>query len=373
MKKMLMGALVFLLSMGLTRAEEQTLKVGHVGHDHQIALFLAATQGEKLKDKTGGVWLEEIEKSQAYRLIENGKSLCVVSLLKVGGGAGMPSALARNEIEVGLGGVAAVVSAIDGGADMKIIAPLNCDGDMLLLLPELNVKGWDGFLKFVRESKTPVKIGYKAPRAVAYLIFIRALAEAGLTCGDLPVSGDGKPVNVVVINLQKTSNMLPSLEKKIVDGMVMNQPEIALAESKGLGKTVCDLRDLPPAGKWLNHPCCCVAATGAALRDKRALVLALLKTIVAGGDFANTNPEETVKIVSDWTKLPVEVESISIPTVNYQTVFTDGWRQGMLTWFEMMTDLNHFSKNLKDKTPEELDALVTDFSLLREIAPETDK
>ncbi|MFW5857778.1 MAG: ABC transporter substrate-binding protein, partial [Planctomycetota bacterium] len=202
------------------------LTVGHVGHDHQIALFVAAERGEALRKEAGGVWFRVKKPREVYDLMRGDAVVAQVNLRKVGGGANMPAALARGEIEVGLGGVAATVAAIDRGADFRIVLGCNSDGDMLMVRPDLPVDSWESFLADVRDADAPVRIGYKAPRAVAYLIFMAALDASGITYGPKAVREDGTRAQVVLVNLNKGANMVPSLEGKVVDGIVMNQPVV---------------------------------------------------------------------------------------------------------------------------------------------------
>ncbi|MHC4884606.1 MAG: hypothetical protein ACYTGH_05925 [Planctomycetota bacterium] len=114
--------------------------------------------------------------------------------------------------------------------------------------PDLSVPNWDAFLQHIQKRKRPLRIEYKAPRAAAYLILKAALHDSGISYGTREVNESGAPVQVVLVNLQKGSSMIPSLAGGLVDGIVMNQPVIAFAEAKKVGRVVCDLRDLPPRG-----------------------------------------------------------------------------------------------------------------------------
>ena len=51
-------------------AELPVLKVGHVGHDHQIALYVAADEGKALY-KTYGVYLEKLKDQQKIERNKN--------------------------------------------------------------------------------------------------------------------------------------------------------------------------------------------------------------------------------------------------------------------------------------------------------------
>lgn len=358
-----------LLGPAALGGEILTLKVGHVGHDHQIALFAALDRGETHAGDSGGVWFKPLKDREVYEMLRGPAVLGRVLLQKVGGGANMPAALARNEIEVGLGGVAATVAAIDQGGRMKIVAPCNCDGDMLMVRTDLKAHTWAEFLQAVRSAPAPIKIGYKAPRAVAYLIFMAALRAEGISFGPAATDSAGKAVQVILVNLQKGSNMVPSLAAGVVDGIVMNQPVVAVAASKGIGHVVADLRDLPPAGRWHHHPCCCVVATEAALAGKREAVAALVQAIAAGGHYVQHHPEESIALAARWTRQPEAVERISVPTVTYVSHPDAKWRKGMLTWFAMMQELGQFTGALQGLSPEAMYTRTADYSLLTPTQP----
>ncbi len=105
---------------------------------------MACAQGEKLKARSGGVWLRALKPMDIYELLAGETVVAQVKLIKVKGGSGMPAALGRGDIEVGLGGLAPTVLHIDKGAPLKIVAPLNADGDMLLVKNDFAATSWDG-------------------------------------------------------------------------------------------------------------------------------------------------------------------------------------------------------------------------------------
>lgn len=359
---------VLFVVSGLLSAGEDLpiLKVGHVGHDHHIALFIACDLGPELKKESGGVWLETLKPHQVYRLHNANGPAAQVMLLKVRGGAGMPSSLAAGEIDVGLGGLAPSVAAIDKGAKIKIVAPLNTDGDMLMVSPKFPASNWEEFVAAVKASERPVKIGYKAPNAVAYLIFQHALDEVDLRHGSKPVAEDGTLNHILLINLKGGKNMVPSLASGAVDGFVMNQPMVAIAEERKLGKVLADLRDLPPTPIWENHPCCAVLATNQSVKNKKPAVIALLQAILAGGRLARNGGEEIIAITSNWTKNPESIERRSIPTVTYVTHFTKDWNQGVITWLNVMKESGHFDGLLKDLSPDDTVKHISSIELLSE-------
>ena len=280
------------------------LKVGHVGHDHQLALYVAALEGQRFKTEYG-VYLDEVKPREVYDLVDGDGVLARLHLVKVGGGSRMPAAMSRGEISIGLGGVAAVAKFADGGSPFKIILPLQTDGDMLVMQKDSPVTDWASFVVAANAGGKPLRIGYKAPVAVAKLVFERALAEEGV-----PYGYDAADVTtgVLLVNFGSENSPIPLMESGAIDGFVMNQPGVAVSVRKGLGKVVAELRDLPPEGKWRDHPCCCVSATEDTLEKRPDAIKAFLKVIVLATQLIDDDPELAIQCASRWTKYDEETE-----------------------------------------------------------------
>ena len=374
-KATVVAALLSLFSVlvcpGTGRAEEAvpTITVGHVGHDHQLALYVAAEAGPSLQ-KDYGVYFKELKPQEVYELYDGGKLVAQVHMVRVGGGSKMPAAMEQGQIEVGLGGLGPVMKFMDKGALIKVVAPLNNDGDALVLRNDVAAASWADFIQHIKQSKRPVKIGYKDPMANAYLILISALAEEGIRFGQEPVSADGKPTQVMLMNLQGDENTLPSMEAGLVDGVVANEPMPSILVHKKAGHRVADLSSLPPAGKWKDHPCCVVAATDAALRDKRAIVRSLLKAIAAGSDIILRDRKKALAAEARWTKTAPEIGEKSIQNVNYLARPDQAWLAAVDTWTAMMQASNGFQKNLKGKSPADIRTALFDMKPLEEALSE---
>jgi len=372
MKRLFTAILLVVISVATAFAADTnvpTIKVGHVGHDHQIALYVAAEAGRDL-EKRYSVYFKELKPQEIYELYDNGKLVANVQMVRVGGGAKMPAAIEQGHIDVGLGGLGPTIKFVDKGSPIKVIAPLNNDGDALVLKNDFVASTWADFVKEVKASKKPVKIGYKDPMANAYMIFIRALAEEGIRYGQEPVDKDGKPVQVIMMNLQGEENALPSLEGGIVDGVVVNEPSPSIIVHKKVGKRLSNLSALPPDGKWKGHPCCVVVASDAALNEKRPVIKSLLKAIAAGGDLMAGDMEKGFAAESKWTKTAPEVGRKSILNVTYVVRPDEKWVKGVDTWIDMMISSGQFQKNLKGKTPSEIRTAMFDISIMKEALSE---
>jgi len=216
-------SLIMLISCG--EREIQVLKVGFVGHDHQTALYVACLEHERTKEDCN-VYLKEAEAKKHYELMKGDKKIADVELYLCGGGSKMPTLMSQGHFEVGFGGVAAVAFFTDKGSPMKIIAPLHTKGDMLVLQPDNPVKSWEEFVVWTKKKKTPIRIGFKNPVAIAKLIFERALVEEELTYTS---DKSDRTKDIFMVHMKGEKNLVPGLQNNIIDGYVSNNPWCAIA------------------------------------------------------------------------------------------------------------------------------------------------
>ena len=329
------------------------LRVGHVGHDHQLALYVGAEAGQSIESKYGA-YMKQVKAQEVYDLFDKGRLVARLQMVRVGGGSKMPAALEQGHIDVGLGGLGPVAKFYDKGSDLKVLAPLNNDGDALVMKKGYGVADWKGFVQRVKSSDKPIKIGYKAPMAVAFMILTRALEEEGIPFGHEVLTADGSINKVILVNLQGLKNALPSLVAGLVDGVVVNEPMVSILVHKGVGERVADLTMLPPAGKWEGHPCCVVATRLDALNQKRSIIVSFLKVIAAGGDIIAENKGKALEAESRWTRTSPEVGINSIDNVSYVVAPDAQWLEGVDTWIELMSTSRHFKKRLKGKSAAEI-------------------
>lgn len=335
------------------------IKVGHVGHDHQVALFVAVDNADRFS-REAGISLKTVRDRKSYELFDGKRKLADVEIVLVGGGSKMPTALAQGVIEIGFGGVVPTLASVDKGAPVRIIAPLHSRGDMLVVRPDVPVADWKGFVQYVRDSKQPLRIGYKAPIAVAKLVFEEALRHEGITfSGDLTK----KDIQVHMINVKGGGKLNVALSGGLVDGYVGNNPFPAIGLEKKLLKVVCDLEELPP-GTLRDHPCCCIAAHVKALEEKGEAITALLVLFQQATDLINSDLDAAVASAIRWIGTSEAVERSSIPTSGYSMDATLDWHDRMATWLKVMQGLAVFNGQLKDATQEEAAGQAYDLSLL---------
>ena len=344
---------------GITSAVP-TLTFGHVGHDHHTALFVAVDHSNDLCE-TSGIRLEAVKEFSRYKLIKKGRHIADVEIIKVGGGAKMPTALSQGIIDMGMGGTAPVLAAIDKGAPIRLVAPLHNKGDMFVLKPDYPATGWREFTTAVKASSEPVRIGYKSPSAVAKIIFEDALKYEGI-----PFSGDvtDKAAKVIMVNVKGGTKLNAALAGGMIDGYAGNNPFPAIGKEKGMLKIICDLEDLPPQ-RFRNHPCCCVAARAEAIREKSEAMEAMMVLLLQATDVINDNPDAAVAAAAHWIGTSETVERESIPTSGYSMAADAEWHDHMRTWLTAMNDLKLMKNKLDHLDEADVGKLAYDLTILK--------
>jgi len=339
--------------------ETTSLKIGHVGHDHHIALFVALDNASEFA-RQSGISVKVIEDRKFYELLDRGKKVADIEILKVGGASKMPTALAQNVIEVGFGGVAPVLASADSGAPVKLIAPLHYKGDMFVVKPDFPAKTWKEFVAMAKTTDKPLRIGYKNPVAVAKLVFEEALKHEGITFGGNPAQTD---LQVHMINVKGGSKLNVSLGSSLIDGYAGNNPFPAIAVETGIGRIVCDLEELPP-GTFRDHPCCCIAANDKAIETKSEAIVNLLVLFQQANETINSDLDKAVAAAMRWIGTSESVERMSIPTSGYSMEPSEQWHKTMGKWIEAMNGLGIFKDKLKDLGPADVPRVAYDLSLL---------
>lgn len=340
-------------------AEPATIRVGHVGHDHHIALFVGLDNASQYA-KESGINVKVIKDRKFYELFDKGEKVADVEIVKVGGGSKMPTALAQNVIEVGFGGVAPVLASVDSGAPVKLISPLHYKGDMFVVRPDFKARSWEEFVAIARAAKKPLRIGYKSPMAVAKLVFEEALKHEGITFGGDLSQTD---LQVQMVNVKGGGKLNVALGSDLIEGYAGNNPFPAIAVEQGMGRIICDLEELPP-GTFRNHPCCCIAANTKALEGKSEAIVDLLVLFLQANETINSDLEKTIASTIRWIGTSESVERMSIPTSGYSMEPSAQWHQTMGKWIEAMNGLGIFRGKLEGLESEKVPQAAYDLSLL---------
>lgn len=195
-----------------------------------------------------------------------------------------------------------------------------------------------------------------------------------LTAGCVEADTSKQPgVELVVI---ASGMQVNSLVLGQTDCAINWQPNVAAAEVSGVGKVICDARDLPRNdGKtWTEHPCCVFGANEEALKN-RDLAVVLTALLMKADEYITRHPERAAADAANWiygdtdpvfgniTVKGTDVTQASIPTIHFTTEVTDKWRDDVYTFIQIYRSIGSLIDTLKSTSRKETEAIIYDQSI----------
>jgi ABC-type nitrate/sulfonate/bicarbonate transport system permease component/ABC-type nitrate/sulfonate/bicarbonate transport system substrate-binding protein len=197
--------------------------------------------------------------------------------------------------------VTAMMSGVDKGTPIKILSPLQTEGMGLVVPGESSLKDWNSFLAYVKKAKKPVKVGYHSPTSAPKIVLEGSLKFSGIRVTSDPTNMSAQ---VLLVDLKETTNMVPALASKQVEAIVGPSPFPEVAVSRGVGKIIVNLRDLPPKGYWYDFPCCVTAASEQTIAKHPDIVQKFVELIAKTNVWCNKHRIEAGTLTAEWIGLP---------------------------------------------------------------------
>jgi len=254
------------------------------------------------------------------------------------------------------------MSAVDSGTPIKILSPIQTEGMGLVVAKDSPISDWESFMKYIKKSNKPVKIGYHSPTSAPRIVFEGSLKQTGIKVTENP---NDQTAQVLLVDLKETTNLIPALTSKQVDAVVGPSPFPEVAVSRGVGKIVVELRDLPPKGHWQDFPCCVTAATDSAIKNYPRILEKFVLLISKTNSWCNKNRIEAATITAEWIGLPPETAKSS--SLNYLPKFTKNWMKNANEYMTVLNRMNKFKGLLKNKTLEETRSILLDTQFIDKV------
>lgn len=364
MKKIIISlAFVFLTAATLFAAEPVKAPAINVSYGlttHHQGFTIALQKAEQFKDF--GVYFKTVVDKEKYDLYSGGKKIARFNVIVTKSGAEAASLFAQKHLDLTVNSFPAMLSAIDNGTPIKVLAPIQADGIAMVGPTDGPVKDWDSLIKFIKASANPVKIGYHSPTSAPKILVEAALFEAGLR-----LTGDASltkaQADVLLVDLKSIANFNVALTSKQVDFWVAPTPTPQVAALKGQGRIILDLKTLPPAGKWEHFPCCVTAARTEVINKHPEVFSAYMKLLTKSSDWCNKNADEAARLSAQWFGVPEK--AIRMAEVTYSTSPTDKWFKNASLYPEVLNKMGQFKNILKGKTLAETKDIVFDFRFVK--------
>jgi len=337
------------------------LYLGYVFTTHHTPLIAALSKGDFYK--SSGAYTQTMVDRQKYELLnKDGKSLAVINLIVSKSGSETATLFAQGRMDFGLSSSTAFISGIDRGTRMKILCPLHVDGMGMVFPKDSRLSGWEDVHRYIKESKTPVKLGYHSPTSAPRIVFEGALHQAGLKITE---SVSEPSADILLVDLKSTANLIPALVSKQVDCWVGPAPHPSVAEYKNVGHIGLDSRDLPPQGAWHDFPCCVMGASQEMIDTQPEVVQAMTQLMTAACNWCNANKKETAALTAGWIGVPAK--AVEKSTIIYTTNPTPNWMKGESIFMDMLNRMKKLKGQLKGKSLQEAEPVIYDFRFINTV------
>lgn len=336
------------------------LKTGFIFTTHHTPFLVAAVKGEDFKNQ--GVWLKPVAERQSYELMVQDRPVALLDLVVAKSGAETATLFAQQHLDIAIASITAIMAGIDKGTPIKIVCPLQTEGMALIAPKNSLLSDWDDFMRKVRESEEPVKVGFHSPTSAPKIVLEGALRQAGV---NVTLDPSDTSAQVLLVDLKETSNLLASLSSGQVEAVVGPSPFPEVALSRGLGKVVINLRDLPPTGQWSDFPCCVGVASKEAMKTHPKVVAAFVELIMRSNAWSNAHREEAGEIAAQWIGMPAEAGRMS--TLVFLNEFSPSWLRGAGSYLDILNNMNKFNGLLNGKTLEQAKPLLFESGYLDQV------
>lgn len=363
MKKIAITLILLLIAVMPAVAAEKKVPVIRMAYGlttHQQAFTIALQKAEDFKNF--GVYFKPVVEKEKYDLYKGGERIARFEVIVTKSGAEAASLFAQGHLDLTTNSFPAMLSAIDSGTPIKVLAPLQADGIAMVGRVDSPVNDWDSLMAFIKQAKIPVKLGYHSPTSAPKILVEAALFEAGLRLtGD--ANATKKEADVLLVDLKGIANFNPALTSGQVDFWVAPAPTPQVAVLKKQGKIILDLKTLPPAGKWDNFPCCVTAAHVDVIEKHPEVLKAYIDLLTKSCAWCNNNEAEADELSAVWFGVPVEATRMSEMT--FSTDPSEKWFRNASLYPEMLNKMGQFKKHLKGKTLEQGKDIIFDFRFVQ--------
>lgn len=324
---------------------------------HGSILLAAVVKGEDFADS--GYHFKELINKEQYELYEGDQLLAVINTIVTKGSSETAIMMGQGQIDMCVNSSTGMMSAKDQGTDVQMLCPIHVDGISLVFPAGTGIKGWDQVEAYIKAQEQPVKIGYHSPTSAPRVLIQKVLVDAGIVVSEDP---DAQDVDVILINLNGSKNLLPAFSSNLVDAWVAPSHYPETAEHQGIGEIALMLNEFPPEGQWYDFPCCVYAARGDIVENHPEVIQGMVDLLTYSADWCQNNRDEAAPILAEIIGIPVEV--VENAQIIFTTKPTDKWMEGQALYVDMLNQMGIFNGEMKDKSIDDVKKELFNFSFL---------
>jgi ABC-type nitrate/sulfonate/bicarbonate transport system substrate-binding protein len=315
------------------------LRVSYVRTD-RCAPFYDACLYPKDFRKRYGLYLKQVAPQQRYDLYDGKTRTLTLELDPCLSDSVVLERLLAGASPVGLLNAEAVLAAVLRFQPVRVLAPLQNKGDMLVLAGNCPADSWAAFLDWVKASARTVSVGYLGHESMSMLSL-----EWALKLDNITSAREGVPdtARTDLRRFADRASLAAALAAGSVNAAVVQEPDaVGLAATPGI-RRVCEIHDLPP--NWFaNRPGIVAAATDSLIAARREDIERFLELLAVSTHYANNRTRNTVRACAKWLGTPARTESTALSVMGFTSVPTFGFRDGLWNWY--------FAQRLRGAVPD---------------------
>ena len=295
-KKLILAVVVLLVfiiggaySFLTNPVNEDIVTIGYLPSDHDAALFVAQAQGE-----------------YAAHGIET-------ELVQFNNGGDLMTGMASGEVDIGYGGITPVLSAVEKGVPIKVVAGAQIGGSGIAVSPESDIDS--------PEDLAGKSIATPGEASIQYMLLQYYLEDNNMSTDDMNISA------------MKVAPMNDALNANKIDGMLTYEPYVTMAVENGNEMFINSSEILP------EHPCCVVAASERFIDENPDKLDTIISIHENATEFILENPDEAAELLPDDIVADVEIEKKAISGIKFVYGLNETYKQSIMDFMQIEVDL----------------------------------
>lgn len=295
-KKLILAVVVLLVfiiggaySFLTNPVNEDIVTIGYLPSDHDAALFVAQAQGE-----------------YAAHGIET-------ELVQFNNGGDLMTGMASGEVDIGYGGITPVLSAVEKGVPIKVVAGAQIEGSGIAVSPESDIDS--------PEDLAGKSIATPGEASIQYMLLQYYLEDNNMSTDDMNISA------------MKVAPMNDALNANKIDGMLTYEPYVTMAVENGNEMFINSSEILP------EHPCCVVAASERFIDENPDKLDVIISIHENATEFILENPDEAAELLPEDIVADVEIEKKAISGIKFVYGLNETYKQSIMDFMQIEVDL----------------------------------
>ncbi len=286
--------------------------------------------------------LAEVAPGTRYDLYDGRARTLTVELDPCDSDSAVLSRLLDGSSPLGLLNAEAVLAAVLRFEPVRIVAPLQNKGDMLVAGEAMPARSWAGFLEWLKTADRTVTAGYLGHEPMSMLAL-----EWALKLDNISSAREGVPdtARVDLRRFDDPAALSSELAAGRIDIAVVQEPDaVRLAAARGV-RRVCEIHDIPP--NWFaNRPGVVAASIRSSIEERQPDIERFLELLAVATHYTNNHARNTARAAARWLGTSVAAESTALSVMGFTSVPTYGFTDGIWNWY--------FAQRLREAVPQEL-------------------